>query len=213
MNRPADVVLVVVVLLNFFMLGSSRHKSLIQCARGQGLLLGVLPIVAHGASDVRTVAFGVLAMVLKGGVIPAMLSRALRDVGIRREVEPIVGYVASLLLVGAATALSVLFASTLPLAPEHAGSLLVPASLATLMSGFLILTTRRTAITQVVGYLTLENGVFIFGLALLGTMPLLVEGAVLLDVLVGIFVMGIIIDHIQREFSSIDTEQLSELRD
>ena len=106
-----------------------------------------------------------------------------------------------------------LFASTLPLAPQQSGSLLVPASLATLMSGFLILTTRRKAITQVVGYLTLENGVFIFGLALVEAMPLIVEVGVLLDVLVGIFVMGIVIDHIQREFSSINTENLTTLRD
>lgn len=213
MSRVSDVLLVLVILLNFFMLGSSRIRSVIQCAAGQGVLLGVLLILAHGQADWRAVALGVVAILLKGGIIPSMLLRALRDVGIRREVEPLISFVASLLLVGIATALSVLFATTLPLAPQHADSLLVPASLATFMSGFLILTTRRKAITQVVGYLTLENGVFIFGLALVEAMPLLVEVGVLLDVLVGIFVMGIIIHHIQREFSSIDTEMLSTLKD
>lgn len=213
MSRATDVLLVLVILLNFFMLGSSRIRSVIRVASGQGLLLGVLLILAHGHLEWRGLLLGVVAMALKGGIIPAMLQRALRDVGIRREVEPLLGFGASLLLVGATTALAVLFASTLPLAPQHADSLLVPASLATFMSGFLLLVTRRKAITQVVGYLTLENGVFIFGLTLVEAMPLLVEVGVLLDVLVGIFVMGIIIDRIQREFSSIDTETLSALRD
>lgn len=213
MPHALDVLLVLILLLNFFMLGSSRIRTVVQCAAGQGLLLGVLLILAEGQSDWRSWALGLVAMALKGGIIPWMLLNALRGVGIRREVEPFVGFVASLLLVGLATALSVLFAATLPLAPQHAGTLLVPASLATVMSGFLILTTRRKAITQVVGYLTLENGVFIFGLSLVEAMPILVEAGVLLDVLVGIFVMGIIIDHIQHEFSSINTENLSTLKD
>ena len=77
----------------------------------------------------------------------------------------------------------------------------------------LILTTRRKAITQVVGYLVLENGIFVMGLALLEAMPLLVEAGVLLDLFVGIFVMGIIINHISREFSSMDTARLSSLKE
>ena len=82
-----------------------------------------------------------------------------------------------------------------------------------LLSGFLILTTRRKAITQVVGYLILENGIFIMGLTLLEAMPFLVEIGVLLDLFVGIFVMGIIINHINREFSSLDVARLSALRE
>ena len=82
-----------------------------------------------------------------------------------------------------------------------------------MLTGFLILTTRRKAITQVVGYLVLENGIFVMGLALLEAMPLLVEAGVLLDLFVGIFVMGIIINHISREFSSMDTARLSSLKE
>jgi hydrogenase-4 component E len=109
-----------------------------------------------------------------------------------------------------ATGLSLVFAQSLPLAREHAGALLVPASLATVLTGFLVLCTRRKAITQVVGYLTLENGIFVFGLALLDAIPYLVEAGVLLDLFVLILVMGIILDHITREFAS--SEQLTALR-
>ena len=105
------------------------------------------------------------------------------------------------------------FADQLPLAPEHKDLLFVPASIATLLTGFLLLTTRRKAISQVIGYLVMENGIFVFGLLLTEAMPVMVEAGALLDLLVGIFVMGIVINHISREFSSIDTSRLRTLKE
>ena len=75
------------------------------------------------------------------------------------------------------------------------------------------LTTRRKAILQVVGYLMLENGIYIMGLTLLEAIPFLVEVGVLLDLFVAIFVMGIIINKISREFSTLDTAKLSALKE
>jgi hydrogenase-4 component E len=103
----------------------------------------------------------------------------------------------------------------LPLFPVGVGSerMAVAASFATVLTGFLLLTTRLKAITQVLGYLVLENGIYIFGLLLLESTPVLVEFGVLLDLFVAIFVMGIIIHHISREFTSISTDRLSALKD
>jgi hydrogenase-4 component E len=117
------------------------------------------------------------------------------------------------LLGGVATGLAILFAGTLPLLESNGGALLVPTSFATVLTGFLVLTTRRKALTQVVGYLTLENGIFVFGLTLIEAMPFLVEAGVLLDVLVGVFVMGVVVDHIARDFSSLSRDELTELRE
>ena len=142
-----------------------------------------------------------------------MLQKAMRDASIRREVEPMVGYATSLVLGAVATGLSLVFAHTLPLAPQHQGSLLIPAALSTVLCGFIVLTTRRKAITQVVGYLMLENGIYIMGLTLLEAIPFLVEVGVLLDLFVAIFVMGIIINKISREFSTLDTAKLSALKE
>ena len=213
MNKLSELLLVGVLLLNFLMLGRGRLRAVIACAAIQGWLLGLLLLVVHETLELRLVALALAAIALKGVLIPALLLRALRVAGIRREVEPLIGFTPSLLLAAVGTGVAVLFAGTLPLAPQHAHSLVVPASLATVLAGFLLLTTRRKAITQVVGYLTLENGIFLFGLTLLEAMPALVEIGVLLDVVVGIFVMGIVMDHINREFSTIDTEKLSSLRD
>ncbi len=155
----------------------------------------------------------VVTIALKGVIIPCFLVRAMREADIQHEVKPVVGYMSSLLLGAVGTGLALVFSSTLPLAEKHAGYLLVPASLATVWTGFLLLTTRRKAIMQVLGYLLLENGIFLFGLLLLEAMPFLVEVGVLLDLFTGVFVMGIIIHHISREFASISTEHLTELKE
>lgn len=213
MIAVVDTVLILVLLLNFFSLGTTRMKALIQASAAQGVVLGGAALLSAGHLSAESVLVALSAVILKGVVIPRLLLRALRDVAIRRDVEPYIDYVPSLILGALGSGAAILFTNTLPLAPEHVGSLLVPTSLATVWTGFLLLTTRRKAISQVVGYLVLENGVFILGLTLVDAMPFLVELGVLLDLLVGIFVMGIILDQIRREFSSLDTTHLSQLKD
>jgi hydrogenase-4 component E len=90
---------------------------------------------------------------------------------------------------------------------------LLPGALFTILSGLMIIISRRKALTQVIGYLAMENGVYAFGAALAVEEPLLVEMGILLDVLVAVFIMGITIHHISREFDHIDTDRLSELKD
>jgi hydrogenase-4 component E len=213
MHAAVDRLLVVLLLVNFFLLGTSRLRALITGSAAQGVLLAALVLSVHGEITLQAVFIALGTIALKSIVIPSMLSRAMRDAAIHREVEPVVGFVPSLLLGGVGTGLSLVFARTLPLAPEHVGSLLVPSSLATAFTGFLLLATRRKAITQVVGYLALENGIFVMGLTLVQAMPVFVEMGVLLDLVVAIFVMGIIIEHISREFSSIDTTRLTSLKE
>lgn len=208
-----DPLLVLVLLLNFVALGAARMRTVISAAAAQGVVLGGLVVLAHHEISLRILLLAVGATLLKAIVIPSMLDKAMRDAAIRREIEPYVGFTTSLLLGAVATALSLLFSGTLPLAPGHAGSMMVPASFSTILAGFIMLTTRKKAIMQVVGYLILENGIFIFGMLLLEAMPFLVEVGVLLDLFVGIFVMGIIVHHISRTFSSLDTGHLTALKD
>jgi hydrogenase-4 component E len=207
-----DQLLVLVLLINFITIGTSRLAFSIRAVAAQGVILGILPGLIHPFSW-HLVGITVGIIVIKGAIIPLLLGRAVRSAEIKREIEPFLGYVPTLLLGALFTALSFGFAGKLPLHPEHQQYLFVPASIATLMSGFLILTTRRKAISQVLGYLVLENGIFIFGLLLAEAMPLMVEAGVLLDLLVGTFVMGIVINHISREFSSLDTSRLTSLKE
>lgn len=198
---------------NLLALVSSRLPSIIRAAAVQGLALGVLPLLLdrefHWA--VGFVAAGTMAV--KGFVIPGLLRRALRVANIDREVEPLLGFVPSLLLGAAATIGGVALGNLLPLRAEHAGTLLVPGAFATFVCGFLLLIGRAKAIAQVCGYLMLENGIYLFGMLLIGATPLLVEAGILLDLTVAVFVIGIIVDRIQREFDTLDTRQLTTLRE
>lgn len=213
MHPIFDPLLVVIMLLNLFVLGTSRLRSVVGASALQGVALGVLTVTAHGELTAEVVLVAVGAVAIKGVVIPRLLHKAMRDVAIEREVEPLIGFIPSLLAGALGTGLAVIFSETLPLIPTHKESLILPCSFATVLTGFIVLTTRRKAITQVVGYLILENGIFIMGLALLDAMPFLVEVGVLLDLFVAIFVMGIIINHISREFRSTDVARLSSLKE
>jgi hydrogenase-4 component E len=212
MNTLADQLLVLCLLLNFAVLGTSRLAFSVRAVALQGVLLGVLPALIHPFSW-HLVLIVVSIILAKGALIPVLIMRAIRKAEIQREFEPFIGYIPSLVLGALFTSLAFIFAARLPLAPEHEGLLFVPASIATLMCGFLVLMGRRKAISQVIGYLLMENGIFIFGLLLAEAMPVMVEAGALLDLLVGVFVMGIVINHISREFSTIDTSKLSALRE
>ena len=213
MHSIFDPLLVGIMLLNLFVLGTSRLRSVIGVSALQGVVLGVLAVTAHGELTAEVALVACAAVAIKGVVIPRLLHKAMRDVAIEREVQPLIGYIPSLLAGALGTALAVVFSETLPLVAADKQSLVLPCSFATVITGFIVLTTRRKAITQVVGYLILENGIFIMGLALLDVMPFLVEVGVLLDLFVAIFVMGIIINHISREFSSTDIARLSSLKE
>jgi hydrogenase-4 component E len=89
----------------------------------------------------------------------------------------------------------------------------VPLALSTILIGLFVVISRIKALSQVLGFLILENGIYAFGAALLLEQPLVVELGVLLDVFVAVFVMGIAIFHISREFDHIDTDALDQLAD
>lgn len=200
--------------LNLVALGSSRLPSLIRTVSTQGIALGLMPLLLEGSDlDWRIISIAVATVLGKGFVIPALLKRAMRAANIEREIQPFIGLVPSLLLGAGGTIAAVALAGALPLLPEHAGSLLVPGALASVLTGFILLIGRAKAISQVCGYLILENGIYLFGLLLIKATPLLVEAGVLLDLTVGVFVLGIIIDRIQRAFDSLDTRKLTALHE
>ncbi|MCF7818829.1 MAG: hypothetical protein K9M54_13210 [Kiritimatiellales bacterium] len=213
MNPLLNALLVVVLALNLFVLGTSRIVTVIKVVSLQGVLLGIIPLLIEDHVGWSAVFASVGTIMLKGLVIPFMLMRAMRDVQIKREMEPLIGFLPSMLLGALATGFALLFAQALPLASEHTTPLIVPASLSTIFVGFILLTTRVKAITQIMGYLVLENGIYIFGMLLLGVIPLVVEFGVLLDLFVAIFVICIMVNHINQAFSSLDTRHLAALKE
>ncbi|HET7754256.1 MAG TPA: hydrogenase [Anaeromyxobacteraceae bacterium] len=215
MAALTDSVFILVVVIDLFLLASSRLNAAIRAVAIQGALLSLLPVLiatsAHHPAHTLLLAGG--ALLVKAVVIPWLLFRAIREAAIRREMEPIIGFVPSMILGAVGIALAFVFARGLPLPIEEQHAFLVPTSLATVWTGLLLVVARKKAVTQVMGFLVLENGVFVFGLLLTGIMPTMVEAGVLLDLFVAVFVMGIVMFHINREFSSLDTAKLSALKD
>lgn len=217
MTSYADLILLAVVLIDLYILASGRLASAVKGVALQGGALALLPAAFASRATwdflahVGLLSLGTLA--LKAGVIPFLLMRAMREANVRREVEPFVSLHVSVLLGAFLCGLSFWMGSLLELPRPAPSTMVVPVALATLLIGFLVVVSRRKAITQVIGYLMLENGIFIFGQCLASEMPFVVELGILLDVLVGVFVMGIAINHISREFDDIDTDALTTLKD
>ncbi len=214
MQPLLETLLIGIVLVNLSILGSSRLAGCIRLVAVQGVLAGLLPaLLGTTASGARAFVMVVVAMGVKGFLMPWLLTRAIREANVRREVEPFVGFSASVVLGALLTAAGFALAAQLPHQGPVQAPLLVPVAFATLLNGALLMVTRRKAIMQVLGYLVLENGIFLFGQSLATELPTPVELGILLDLLVGVFVMGIAIFRINREFDSTAVHHLAELKD
>ncbi len=213
MNSTLNLLIGMAMGLNLLALGGSRVPQVIRAVAVQGIVLGVLPLLLEHDFGWLVALVAAITVMVKGFLIPGLLNRAMRAAKIEREIDPFIGFVPSLLLGAGGTIAAVAGARMLPLLPEHAGTLLVPGALASIFTGFVLLIGRAKAISQVCGYLILENGIYLFGLLLIRSTPLLVESGILLDLTVGVFVIGIIVDRIQRAFDSLDTRKLTVLRE
>ena len=177
-------------------------------------MIGLLPLWSGPQTlPVRALVLAALSIAIKGVLLPRLLERALRRANVRREVQPFIGFNTSLLAGIACLGISFWLASRLP-QPDPDGSMLpVMAAFFTMFSGLFVIISRRQALTQVLGYLVMENGIYVFGVALALDTPALVEFGVLLDVFVAVFVMGIMIFQISRTFEHIEVDKLSALKD
>lgn len=213
MTGWAQAALVGVLLLDLHLAATSRLDALIRAFALQAALVSLLALLLDGFENPHAWAVAGGSFLLKAVLIPRFLRRAAVRTGSRRDLEPAVSYGVSIFLVALAMGLSFGLASKLPMEARRAGLLLAAAAFATMLTGFLLLVSRSKALTEVVGYLVMENGIFLFGLTLLRRMPVLVEIGILLDVFVGASVMGIVVYNIHRTFDHIDVRALTALKE
>ena len=146
MTYAVDLVLVFMILSNMALLGSSRLAECIRIAAVQAMVLSALPILAirHGIGPelLRALLLGIVIFVLKGLVFPRMLQNALRTANVRHEVEPFLGYAASLLLGIALLVLSFWVSSRLVLPHPSVSPLMLPLALSTILIGLVLIITR-----------------------------------------------------------------------
>ncbi|NOX26340.1 MAG: hydrogenase [Deltaproteobacteria bacterium] len=213
----ADLLLAFVFLSVMVSLASNRLMELVKIMAFQGVVVSILPMaLEHGHGiEAASLEFLTVMLLIKGAAMPAALYIAVKKVANRREVEPYIGYNASifsgLIIIMAASFISHRLSPYMP----AANALLLPAGLTTIGAGFFLMMARHKAITQVIGYLMLENGIYLMGAILPHKThsQYILEFGILLDLLAGVMIMGIILYHINKTFDDVDTGILGSLKD
>jgi len=218
MNELIDFSMMGLILLNLVLLGATRLIHSVRLVAIQGLLLGLLPLWgiadAETSLQVRLYAISLATLTVKCGLFPWMMRRIIREGPTHREVKPSIALPTALLTGIIALALAFWISHKLILPnPRLADTLIIPAGFFGIFTGLLLIVTRRTALSQVIGYVALENGIYAVGVVFAHDAPLLIELGILLDVFVAVFVMGVTVFHINRDFDHMDTDRMTELRD
>lgn len=213
MIHPVDSILSLVLLSVLFSFGSSRLPALIKVLAFQGVVVSIVPLfIGHDLTG-WGILFTLVTMTIRGIIIPFCIYLAIKKVAIHREVEPIIGYHASLLaglgLIVAATYVSHKFDIT----SISTSTLLLPASITLLVAGMFLLMARRNAIAMVLGYIMMENGIYLVGTTFSVRARHIVEFGILLDVLAGVMIMAVILQNIKQKFDDVDTALLRTLKE
>ncbi len=217
MIQLADAILAVILLTVLLSLGSNRLMALVKIMALQGIMVSITPLFLEHHQNLEGGAlllFQVMILV-KGLLIPGFLFMAVKRVAIQREIEPIIGYHASIFTGLGMILLSAFITDRLHLSIPGDHPLLLITAITTLAAGLFLMMSRTKAITQVIGYLMMENGIYLIGTALAKQTHTMyvVEFGVLLDLLVAIMIMGIILHNINSAFDDVDTALLDKLKD
>jgi hydrogenase-4 component E len=190
---------------------SLRSSIRLLAVQGVGLAWLVAVIGLH-AGEAALVAVAALVGVLKAGLLPWVLARGAAVAGVQRD-ESRLNPTSSLLIVAVLTALAYLVAGPLLAASTDPAVRAVPVGLALVLIGFLQLVTRRRALSQLVGFLLLDNGIAAVAFLTAGGVPLVVELGVSLDVLLVVLILRVLTSRMQAKFGGTDLDELTELRD
>ena len=214
----SEIVLALFLIADLALAGASRLKYAIRFVAIQGWMVGVLPILLwnwqeNGCPGARIWIIAVVNSLVKGVALPMLLEYAVRKARTRRELEPMVSFQMSRFIVFLMAVGGFAIGRLLHVHETVASELAIPVSFTTMGTGLLLICARKKAITQVLGFLVLENGISLFGAGILLEYGIVVELGILLDVFALVFILGIAIFQINRTFASTDTDQLNHLGD
>ncbi len=218
MTSTSEILLALFLLTNLMLAGTGRLTPAIRLVAAQGWFIGLLPIAlwdwtSAGSPGLRLWIISSINALVKGIVLPYLLIYAVHKVHAKREMEPLVSFRLSQLIVFLLASASFIIGKMLHIHEAVASELAIPVALTTMGTGLFLLCSRRKAITQVLGFLVFENGIGVFGTGLLLEYGIIVELGILLDVFVLVFVLGIAIYQINRTFQSLDTDKMNHLGD
>jgi hydrogenase-4 component E len=218
-DRIITLMAALVLVLQIAAVGQRWLVSSIRIFAVQSLLLaaiaGIIAYFNH-ANHIYVAAF--LTLVIKAGLLPWLLEGLVEKIRIRREIEPLINAPLSILISGCLTLVGYVVAASFYHPEETEGRAALghntlAVAIALFLIGFFTMLNRRKALTQVLGLLSLENGLFLAAISLTYGMPLVVELGIFFDVLVAVLVLGILVFRIREAFDSMDVSKLRKLRE
>jgi hydrogenase-4 component E len=208
-----DLIAALAAITGVWMCGVTQFHTLVWIFALQTGVLGVVAAlvgVEHAAAHYYLLAAGVIG--IKALAIPWYLDYTAARVGVRRDLgatlHPTLAQLAAIGALATGFFLAGRIAPPQATAPGAGGM-----ALCLLLVGMLLMLTRRLAISQVIGFLVLENGIFLYALTQTHGIPMMVEMGILLDVLVGVMIAGLVIFRLNRSFEHIDVTRLRGLKD
>ena len=202
-GQAINVCSMFLLLSSFAIVAQRSLASCVSLYAMQSFFLGFTAMVVANASGVHHLYFAAaLNFLIKAWLIPRILHRAVDRLNVKREVEPLVNIPSSLLICGGLMILALYLSQPI----KQIGPLLTNDSLALGLAivfiGCFIMISRRKLVTQIVGFLTVENGLFLLATAITYGMPLIVELGVFFDILVAALIFGVLLHRIQDTFES-----------
>ena len=209
-----SILAALVLLTAFGLLVQRRVYGLLHLFAWQGLFLSIsTAVVGYAAKQHHLYISSILTLALKVIVLPYILHKLIVRLKIHKEIDTVVN-IPTTMLMGIAL---VIFSYHLTAPIRELSTLMtrsiIAVALSTVMLGLLMMITRRHAVTQIIGFLALENGLFFAATSATYGMPLVVELGVALDILIAAFIFGIFFFHINEAFDSLDVEQMASLKE
>jgi hydrogenase-4 component E len=216
---PFDLQLVytgaaLLLLLSFAMLSQRRVVVLVDLLAMQGALLcGVTLLLAHRTSQPHLYLSAALTLSLKVLILPWLLHRLVRRLDVYWDTEPLINPTATMLLGILIVVFSFGLSQPISVLASTATRNMIGIAVAVILLAFLMMITRRKALSQVIGFLSMENGLFFGAMSATYGMPMVVELGVALDILVAVLVLGVFFFQIREQFDSLDLHHLERLKE
>ncbi|MGE5218911.1 MAG: hypothetical protein ACM3SP_18090 [Chloroflexota bacterium] len=218
---PVEVLSKAVNLLAFVALGLTILLIIRTSLEGQVrvfalqsfVLASLAALIAFYSASLELFGVGVALLIVKGIMIPRVLNRAVANIGLERAAAPYLGTAPALIIGGALTIVAFYVMSPIAASNPLPTADAIPLAFAGVLIGFFIMVNRRRAVTQILGFLMLENGIFLLALLATYGVPFIVEMGVFLDVLVAVLIMEVFLYRIKDNFDSIDVGELGKLKE
>jgi hydrogenase-4 component E len=207
-----NVLLIVLLISLLYLSIANRLLTYIKILAFQGVILfGVALIELSEINTLNLVLILLETIIVKAILVPLFIKYIIKRNNITRETEPFVPNFVSLIIVTTIIVITILLSNSIT--DTHLEKISFIVALSTLFTGLFIIGTRKKIITHVMGYMVIENGVFILSLAVGNEMPLLVNLGIMLDIFASVLILGIFVNKIGDVLKDVDVDQLRNLKD